>query len=461
MWSNTHVHLSQALLAFSLLLPSHISFAYAATAINLGAAGRYAVLGRFGTTVGALAQINGDIGVSPSLSTTLVGFGLVPADGYATSALVNGRIYAPDYASSPAGLDQAALDVLDAWKSAMDQPVPPSDESKRNLGAGVLSGMTLTPGVYNFGSAITWSTDITLVGGAEDVFLFQATGAISCAASVKVILSGGVQPKNVVWASTGAFSTGASAVFQGIAISNAAVTVGASSVVNGRLYAQGAMTMGAGVILTGPPAPVVVVSSAIATAGPPITVTVTRPTTVRETVLATQITTRTISPSGTTRTSVVTLFGATVSKTAYVTSTKPTTYYTTLPGIRTTQTQTRTATTTQTRTVPSIVVWKSFVYLTRPATVFRPSPTTVVWRTFVYRTHYVPTTIVSKSLVIWRQFSTRTVVSLKTQTITVAASSPRMTSPPATTAVQTTLATKSKTATGMRRRRPEYRRERE
>nr|AGE93835.1 antifreeze protein [Glaciozyma antarctica] len=220
---------------FFFLLSSLASLVSAATAIELGAASQYALLGRFGTTVGALVEINGDIAVSPSLSTTLVGFALVPADGHATSVLVNGRIYAPDYASSPAALDQAALNVLAAWKSAMDQPVPPSDESKRNLGAGVLSGMTLTPGVYNFGSAITWSTDITLVGGVDDVFLFQANGAISCAASVKVIISGGVQAKNV-----------------GIAISNAAVTVGVSSIVNGRFYAEGAMTIGAGVVVTGP-----------------------------------------------------------------------------------------------------------------------------------------------------------------------------------------------------------------
>ena len=78
------LRVAQLLTTFLQLLPSHISLAYAATAVDLGAAGQYAILGRFGTTVGALVEIDGDVAVSPSLSTTLVGFALVPADGYGT-----------------------------------------------------------------------------------------------------------------------------------------------------------------------------------------------------------------------------------------------------------------------------------------------------------------------------------------------------------------------------------------
>lgn len=66
------------------LLSTLVSLTSAATAVDLGAAGQYAILGRFGTTVGALVEINGDVAVSPSLSTTLVGVALVPADGYGT-----------------------------------------------------------------------------------------------------------------------------------------------------------------------------------------------------------------------------------------------------------------------------------------------------------------------------------------------------------------------------------------
>ena len=48
---------------------------------------------------------------------------------------------------------------------------------------GDIGGLTFTPGVYTFGTAVTVSDDVVLSGGCDDVFIFQ----ISCVAPTKVV----------------------------------------------------------------------------------------------------------------------------------------------------------------------------------------------------------------------------------------------------------------------------------
>nr|ACX31168.1 antifreeze protein Afp1 [Glaciozyma antarctica] len=147
------------------LLSSLISLTSAATAIDLGVAGQYDVVARSAITLGALAEITGNVGLSPGLSTALTGFTLVPVEDHgtfcsagvkycgadslstsATSLLVKGRIDAPDFPSSPAILGQAATDVVAAWKSAFSQELSPADYTKRDFAGGLLSDLTLAPG---------------------------------------------------------------------------------------------------------------------------------------------------------------------------------------------------------------------------------------------------------------------------------------------------------------------------
>jgi len=41
------------------------------------------------------------------------------------------------------------------------------------LGAGNIGGLTLAPGVYKWGTSVTIPTNVTLSGGANDVWIFQ------------------------------------------------------------------------------------------------------------------------------------------------------------------------------------------------------------------------------------------------------------------------------------------------
>lgn len=90
------------------------------------------------------------------------------------------------------------------------------------------------------------TTDVTLSGGPNDIWIFQVNGALTMAAAIHVNLTGGAQSKNIFWQTVGAVTLAAGAQFEGIILSNAAVTLGAGAKVNGRMFAETAETAGAG-----------------------------------------------------------------------------------------------------------------------------------------------------------------------------------------------------------------------
>jgi hypothetical protein len=83
--------------------------------------------------------------------------------------------------------------------------------SRINLGAGVISGMTLTPGVYTWTTALSFATDITLTGGPCAVFILQIAQNLRVGAATSVILAGGVDTAHVFWQVTGMVEIGAEA----------------------------------------------------------------------------------------------------------------------------------------------------------------------------------------------------------------------------------------------------------
>ena len=111
------------------------------------------------------------------------------------------------------------------------------------LHAGDISGKTLTRGVYKWGTDVLINSDVTLNGGANDVFIFQVSGKITQANGKKIILTGGAQAKNIFWVSAGTVAIGTDAVFKGIILGMTDITMGTNASINGRLLAQTAVTL--------------------------------------------------------------------------------------------------------------------------------------------------------------------------------------------------------------------------
>lgn len=214
----------------------------------LGSAGDFVILAKTGISNTGTSAITGDIGVSPAFAASITGFALnLPAASpFATSALVTGKVYAPDYADpTPANMTTAIGDMETAYTTAagLTAPAPVTE-----LGAGNISGLTLEPGIYKWGTGVDIFTDLTLWGSDTATWVFQIDQGLTVANGVKVILAGGALPQNVYWVVAGGASLGTTVQFNGIILCMTAVTVNTGASVNGRLFAQTAVSLDANAV---------------------------------------------------------------------------------------------------------------------------------------------------------------------------------------------------------------------
>ena len=180
--------------------------------VVLGAAGSFAVIGGSTVTNTGLSTVNGDLGVSPGTAVT----GFPPGT-------ISGMLHAADPIA-----DQAHADLATAYADAAGRTSAVSIPAE-------LGGVTLTPGVYAYGTglALTAGTTLTLdaQGNPAAVFILQAGSTLITGADTHVTLSGGAQACNVFW------QVGSSA------------TLGASSVLTGTILASTSISMGYGVTI--------------------------------------------------------------------------------------------------------------------------------------------------------------------------------------------------------------------
>lgn len=215
--------------------------------VTLGTAGNFVILAKSGVDTVPTSAVTGDIGVSPIDSTAITGFSLV-LDGtgtFSTSSQVIGNAYAADYTSpTPSNLTTAVSNMETAFTDAAGRPTPDFTE----LGSGDISGLTLVPGLYKWGTGVLISTDVTLNGGPNDVWIFQISGGVTQASGARVLLAGGASPKNIFWQSSGTVALDTTAHLEGIVLSQTEITLATGATVNGRLLSQTAVTLDASTV---------------------------------------------------------------------------------------------------------------------------------------------------------------------------------------------------------------------
>jgi hypothetical protein len=111
------------------------------------------------------------------------------------------------------------------------------------LGAGEIGGLTLAPGLYKWGTGLLISSDVTLSGGPNDVWILQVAGTFNQANATRITLTGGALPKNIFWQVAGAMTIGTTAHFEGVALAKTLIAANTGASVNGRLLAQTAVTL--------------------------------------------------------------------------------------------------------------------------------------------------------------------------------------------------------------------------
>ena len=204
--------------------------------VSLGQAGTFAILSQTGITDVYRSAIVGDVGTSP-----ITGAALLLACNEVT-----GKIYTVDAAgplpcatTDATFLTSAVGDMGFAYDDAAGRPDPDFSE----LGAGEIGGLTLTPGLYKWTTSLLISTDVTLSGGPDDVWILQVAGNLDQANATRVTLAGGALAKNIFWQVAGATTLGTNAHFEGILLDKTMIAVNTGTSVNGRLLAQTAVTL--------------------------------------------------------------------------------------------------------------------------------------------------------------------------------------------------------------------------
>jgi hypothetical protein len=118
-----------------------------------------------------------------------------------------------------------------------------SNPNFTNLGAGQIGGLTLVPGLYKWTTSVLISTNVTLSGSADEVWIFQIEGTLTQASATKMILAGGALPKNIFWQTSGAVSIGTTAKAEGVILSKTMIAMKTGASAKGRLLAQTAVTL--------------------------------------------------------------------------------------------------------------------------------------------------------------------------------------------------------------------------
>ncbi len=209
--------------------------------VDLGTASDYVILAKSGISTVPTSKVTGNLGVSPAAATSITGFSLTAdsTKAFSTSPQVTGKVYAANYAvPTPSELTSAVSQMQLAFTEAAGRAADVTE-----LGAGNIGGMTLTPGVYKWGTGLLIPTDLTLDGDAEAVWIFQVAKSLTMSSGTSILLSGGALSKNVFWQVGGNVTLGTTAHLEGVVLSQTSIRLGTGASVDGRLLAQTAVTL--------------------------------------------------------------------------------------------------------------------------------------------------------------------------------------------------------------------------
>jgi hypothetical protein len=195
--------------------------------VGLGTADSYEVIGSTTVTNTGPSILNsGDLGLSPGSAVT----------GFPPGLINNGVKHAADAQSQ-----QAQKDVTTAYNDAAGR----TPDVSNNID---LAGLTLVPGVYA-GNTLSLNGTVTLNGGPNDVFIFQAASTLITGSASVVAFTGGANACNVFWQVGSSATLGTASTFAGTILALTSITATTGATVTGRLFARtGAVTLDSNVI---------------------------------------------------------------------------------------------------------------------------------------------------------------------------------------------------------------------
>ncbi len=210
------------------------TFNTGAAGVNMGSTSRFAILAATGINSTGFSEVHdADMGVSPGLRSSIVGFPL--------GEVINGSVFAADDlfpSGIPAMLLQAHEDLSTAYSFAQNATSPTV-----TIISGDLGGRTLVPGIYkSTTTTFIENGNLTLnANGDPNAFwIFQMSSDFFTQGGTggDVILTGGAQARNIFWQMDGSAILGNSTSFKGTILGATTLRMNANATIDGRLLSK-------------------------------------------------------------------------------------------------------------------------------------------------------------------------------------------------------------------------------
>ncbi len=204
--------------------------------VVMGTAANFRILAQSAITDVPASAITGEVGLSPAAGTFVAGLTCAEVTGQIHT--VTGTGPAPCSFADAAALTQAVSDAGTAYTDANSR-APDYTE----FGAGNIGGRNLGPATYKWGTGVLITSNLTLTGGPNDVWIFQIAQGLTVSPGVQIILAGGALPQNIYWATFAAASLDTTTKFKGTILSQTSITMKTGATINGSLLAGTAVNL--------------------------------------------------------------------------------------------------------------------------------------------------------------------------------------------------------------------------
>jgi hypothetical protein len=196
--------------------------ATASSAINLGSAANFAVLGNTAVISTGPTKLTGQIGASNG-----------PATGLSAADSSTGIIIVDSLTASQAQV--AADEAVSELDGLTPTKLPSADLATQRIGPGTYSSATL---------GVSGTVTLDAGGDPNALFVFESASTLTVAAAGRIVLDGGAQACNVYWRTGSSATLESGSTFVGTVIADESITAASGSDVVGRFIARnGAVTL--------------------------------------------------------------------------------------------------------------------------------------------------------------------------------------------------------------------------
>ncbi len=118
-----------------------------------------------------------------------------------------------------------------------------------DLGAGDISGMTLSPVLYKWGTGLLITNEgVTLASGPNNTWVFHISDDFTIQNDAIITLTGGAQAGNIYWITSTQALLGSNVNFSGNILVQTLISITDGTTVTGRLLSQTGVSLDASIV---------------------------------------------------------------------------------------------------------------------------------------------------------------------------------------------------------------------